>query len=377
MRILFVAGPSPATVFGLASLAGAARQAGHQVIVAGTEELVPHITGIGLAGAAVTPRTWESLIRTDRSGQPVPRMPRGVEPERRHHGGWFGRLAAESLPGLRELAARWRPDVVVGGSMSYAAPLLAAHLGVPYVRQAWDLYDTRGVDPYAAEELRPELDALGLGGLPGPELRVDVCPPSLRPPDADPAQSMRWIPYNRQLPLEPWMYARGDRPRVCVTSGSRETEANRDFLGRLVADLATFDAEILVAAPEEAAARLRETAGHRVRIGWMPLDVVAPTCDLIVHHGGGVTGMTALGAGAAQLLLPRWDIFASTMRRTAELGAARVLFPEDATPETVLGACRELLEESGPRKRSGDIAAEIAALPGPAEVVTVVERLVV
>ncbi|CAM5325365.1 hypothetical protein STANM337S_00849 [Streptomyces tanashiensis] len=374
MRILFVAGPSPATVFGLASLAVAARQAGHRVIVAGTEELVPHITGVGLPGAAVTPRTWESLIVTDRSGGAVPRMPRGVEPERRHHGGWFGRLAAESLHGLRELAAHWRPGLVVGGSMSYAAPLLAAELGVPYVRQAWDLYDTRGVDPYAAEELRPELAALGLDRLPEPDLRVDVCPPSLRPPDADPAQPMRWIPYNRQQELEPWMYGRGDRPRVCVTSGSRETEANRDFLGRLVADLAAFDAEILVAAPEEAAARLRETAG-RVRIGWMPLDVVAPTCDLLVHHGGGVTGMTALAAGTPQLLLSRWDIFASTMRRTAERGAARVLFPEETSPEAVLRACRELLEEPGPRKRSAEIAAEIAALPGPAEVVTALERL--
>ncbi len=376
MRTLFVAGPSPATVFGIAALAVAARQAGHQVIVAGTEELVPHITAIGLPGVAVTRRTWQGLITTDRSGAAVPRMPRGLTPERVHHGGWFGRLAAESLDGLRELAARWRPDLVVGGSMSYAAPLLAAHLGIPYVRQAWDLYDTRGVDPYAAEELRPELHALGLDGLPDPVLRVDVCPPGLRPPDADPAQPMRWIPYNRQEPLEPWMYTRGDRPRVCVTSGSRETEANRDFLGRLVADLAAFDAEILVAAPEAATSRLRESVG-RVRIGWMPLDVVAPTCDLVVHHGGGVTGMTALGAGAAQLLLPRWDIFASTMRRTAEQGAARVLFSEDATPEAVLSACRALLEEPGYRKRSGEIAAEIAALPAPAEVVGALERLAV
>lgn len=376
MRVLFVAGPSPATVFGLAALAVAVRQAGHQVIVAGTEELVPHITAIGLPGAAVTRRTWQGLITTDRSGAAVPRMPRGLTPERVHHGGWFGRLAAESLDGLRELAARWRPDLVVGGSMSYAAPLLTAHLKVPYVRQAWDLYDTRGVDPYAAEELRPELDALGLDGLPAPALRVDVCPPGLRPPDADPAQPMRWIPYNRQEPLEPWMYTRGDRPRVCVTSGSRETEANRDFLGRLVADLAAFDAEILVAAPEEATARLRASVG-RVRIGWMPLDVVASTCDLVVHHGGGVTGMTALGAGAAQLLLPRWDIFASTMRRTAEQGAARVLFPEEATPQAVLSACRVLLEEPGYRKRAGEIAAEIAALPAPAEVVGALERLAV
>ncbi|BBC30322.1 hypothetical protein SGFS_016160 [Streptomyces graminofaciens] len=375
MKVLFVAGPSPATVFGLASLASALRNAGHHVIMAATEELSSHVTGIGLPTVVVTDRTWQSLITTDRAGRPVPRMTRGVDSERRHHGGWFGRLAAESLPSLLEVSANWRPDLVVGGSMSYAAPLLAAHLGVPHVRQAWDTYDTRGVDAYAARELAPELDRLGMSELPEPELFIDVCPPSLRLPDAAPAQSMRWIPGNRQEPLEPWMYTRDDRPRVCVTSGSRETAANQDFLYRLVEDLATFDAEILVAAPEEAVSRLRGVTG-RVRAGWMPLDVVAPTCDLVVHHGGGVTGLTAMNAGVAQLLLPRWDIFAASMRRTAQYGAARVLFPEDADREALPKACHELLEDPVHRESARALAAEIASLPGPAEVADVLESLV-
>lgn len=374
MRVLFVAGPSPATVFGLASLAGALRNAGHHVMMAATEELAPHVTGIGLPTVTVTGRTWQSLIGTDRAGRPVPRMTRGVETERLHHGGWFGRLAAECLPALLEVSARWCPDLVVGGSMSYAAPLLAAHIGVPHVLQAWDTYDTRGVDGYAARELAPELQRLGMSELPVPQLFVDVCPPSLRLADAAPAQSMRWIPGNRQEPLEPWMYTRGDRPRVCVTSGSRETAANQDFLRRLVEDLATFDAEILVAAPEEAVSGLRGVT-DRVRVGWMPLDVVAPTCDLVVHHGGGVTGLTAMNAGVPQLLLPRWDIFAASMRRTAEYGAARVLFPEDADREALLKACHELLEDPGHREAARALAAEMSTLPGPAEVADVLETL--
>ncbi|MFF8957358.1 nucleotide disphospho-sugar-binding domain-containing protein [Streptomyces sp. NPDC014894] len=374
MRVLIVPGPSPATVFGLAPLANALRLAGHSVLLATTSELAPTVTGIGLPAVAVTDRSWQSLIVTDRAGAPVERMPRGTDPERLHHGGWFGRLAAASLPGLRETAAAWRPSLVVGGSMSYAAGLLAAELGVPCVRQSWDPYDTTGVDAYAAEELRPELDALGLPALPGPALAVDVCPPSLRPPAAPAALAMRWVPGNAQRPLEPWMFARGDRPRVCVTSGSRETEANQGFLLRLVEDLTTLDAEIVIAAPEEAAGRLRERFGE-VRVGWMPLDVVAPTCDLVIHHGGGVTGLTALVAGAPQLLLPRWDIFAESMGRMSESGAARVLYPEDVADDTLLKACGELLHDPAYGERARAVAAEIASLPAPAETARALESL--
>jgi hypothetical protein len=108
--------------------------------------------------------------------------------------------------------------------MIYAAPLLAAHLGVPNVRHTWDAVEVTEVDPGADQELAPELAALGLDRLPEPDLLLEVCPESLRPPVAPPARRtlpLRWISTNGQRRLEPWMYRTGDRPLVCVTAGSR------------------------------------------------------------------------------------------------------------------------------------------------------------
>jgi hypothetical protein len=75
----------------------------------------------------------------------------------RHMGASFARMAAASLDALLALAEDWRPDLVVGGAMSYAAPLLATHLRVPYVRHAWDTIPPTEIDPGAEEELQPEL----------------------------------------------------------------------------------------------------------------------------------------------------------------------------------------------------------------------------
>jgi glycosyltransferase len=52
--MLFVAAGSPATVFALAPLATAARNAGHQVVMAANDDMVPVITSSGLPGIATT-----------------------------------------------------------------------------------------------------------------------------------------------------------------------------------------------------------------------------------------------------------------------------------------------------------------------------------
>lgn len=375
MRVLFLAGPSPATIFALCSLATAMRNAGHEVFMAATEEMTPGVADAGFPAVSVTTVTLRSLISTDRAGNPVP-TPEGLEQEQRHSGGWWGRLAAASLDALLDLAADWRPDLVVGGTLCYAAPLLAAHLGVPHVRHAWDGSDPRPVDRYADEELRPELARLGLEHLPEPDLFIDTWPASVRASVSDRTQPMRWIPGNRQRRLERWMYTRGERRRVCVTAGNRVSlTESQDFLRTLVRDIAELDVDVLVAAPEDAAAEIgRGLPG--VHVGWLPLDVVGPTCDLVVHHGGGVTGMTTLNAGKPQLCLPQWAIHVDPVRAVAEYGAAITLAPGDATREAVAKACEELLTDPAYEERAHAAAQEIARMPAPAEVAGDLDGLV-
>jgi UDP:flavonoid glycosyltransferase YjiC (YdhE family) len=375
LRILFIAGGSPATVFALAPLAMSARNAGHQVFMASNEDMMPVTASIGLAGVPVTSRSVRYFMDNERAPGPDD----DVATHELSIATWFARMAAASMDALLVLAERWRPDLVVGGTLCYAAPLLAAHVGIPFVRQAWDTADASGVHAGAEEELRPLLARLGLTGLPEADLFIDICPPSLRPPGAGPARMMRFIPANQQRRVEPWMYTRPERSRVCVTSGSAVTrrrtyDQSYAFLRELSRSISLLDVETIVAAPEEVAVGLRPEL-RNVRAGWVPLDVVAPTCDLVVHHAGGVTGMTAMNAGVPQLLIPRGAAFVAPAQRVADFGAAITLPPGAQTPDRIAVACRELLSDPSYRARAQVLSQEIAALPPPAELVRALEKL--
>ena len=94
-------------------------------------------------------------------------------------GALFGVPAAARLRDLRQLAAEWRPDVVVHEPLDFSGPLLARELGVPSVLHGYgpmfSAYAEHGPVVAAAAgdtEVWPYL-------LDAPVL--DVCPPALRP----------------------------------------------------------------------------------------------------------------------------------------------------------------------------------------------------
>ncbi|QFZ19613.1 nucleotide disphospho-sugar-binding domain-containing protein [Saccharothrix syringae] len=374
MRVLFVTGGSPATVFPLTPLATAARNAGHEVFVASTDETMPAVAGAGLPGVPVSATPIRRYITTDRSGAPVEEPTDPLE-HMHYIGHGFGRLAAGCLDPLLELARHWRPDVVVGGMLCFAAQLLAHRLGVPCVRHSWDSGEPPVVDVAAEVELRPELERLGLDRIPAADLWIDICPPSVRPPDAGEAQPMRYVPCNLQRTLEPWMYRKAKSRRVLVTAGTKVARDNfYTYLVELVEKVRELDAEVVVAAPDRVADELTATLG--VPAGWLPMDVVARSCDLMVHHAGGGTALTGMAFAVPQLLIPNMPKLVGPSRRLADYGAARVLLPGEDTREAILAGCEALLTEPRYRERAADLAGEIAAMPSPVEVLSVLEKMV-
>src|SRR5215468_9545545 len=169
MKFLFTAGGSQAAVFGAAPLATAARNAGHEILLAADEPMLETAEAIGVPAVSITP-------------------------ERMRHG-QDSMTASARLDALLDLAEDWPPDLVVGG-LSHVPRLVATRLKVPYVRQVWYIGPMAEKDRIAEEELRPELERLGLAGLPEPALFIDVCPPSLRSSHTVDAQPMRWLPRN-------------------------------------------------------------------------------------------------------------------------------------------------------------------------------------
>ncbi|MFF8653977.1 nucleotide disphospho-sugar-binding domain-containing protein [Streptomyces huasconensis] len=376
MRLLFVTGPTPSNIFALAPLATAARDAGHQVLMSTVRERTSVVTGVGLPAIAATTTPLADLKATRRSGERE-HVPDDVDhPEFiRYTGRWFGRVAAESLVRLREVAAAWRPDVVIGGPHAYAAALLAHELSVPWVRHTWTALDTQGIHVGSEDELAPELARLGLDRIPPPALLIDNCPPSIRQADAAPAQQIRYVPINSQRVSEPWMYTRGERRRVCVTGGSMATRDNNfELIRSMVKNLLARGAEVVVPAPQETADALRAEFGD-IRAGWFPLDVVMPTCALIVHHAGGLTGLTATLSGVPQLLLPQEAKVRESARLVAQYGCAVSLLPDEATEGRVSEALEGLLHEPSYARRAHDLAREIGTMPPPAEVVGLVTSL--
>ncbi|MFF8608677.1 nucleotide disphospho-sugar-binding domain-containing protein [Streptomyces sp. NPDC015346] len=364
MKVLFIPGNSPYPIFSHAPLATAVRNAGHEVLMGGIDWVLPNIASVGLAPVKISPVSMEEVSAF------MGAMPDDPLEQLKAVGRVYAEIAVDSLEPLLDLADHWRPDLVVGGGMFYTAPLLAHHLGIPSVRLEWDRIDARAYDPGAEAVLAPVLGELGLDRVPGPDLWLDVCPPSLRPANPLPARPMRWIPGNPQKPLEPWMYTKGDRPRVYITAGTRlfSGEGLRD-MARSIAGLGV---EVVVGAPENVAAELRAELPD-VRIGWVPLDVLAPTCDVIVHHGGGGTDMTALNAGVPQLIAhPEYPTEAT--RKVAEFGAAILI--ESGPEQDITEACQKLLSDAGYRERAGLLSREIAELPLPGEIVGELEKLV-
>ncbi|MBT2368638.1 DUF1205 domain-containing protein [Streptomyces sp. ISL-10] len=375
MKIVFLTGGSPATVFALAPLASATRLAGHEVLVASPSDMTSYVLSTGLPSVAVTDGTMRDFMFQDADGRPVA-IPTAPDERLLFNGRGFGRLARACLPGLRSLAADWEPDLMVGGSLCYAAPVAAHELGAPWVRHTWDLGEPLDIDAGAASELAPELADAGLDGMPAADLWVDVCPPSLQISGPGPRQGMRFVPYNQRRPLEPWMRRRGERPRVCVTAGSRVSGQDEAAgLVALVRALSSLNVECVIAAPEAVADALGKAVPD-ARVGWFPLDTLLTTCDLIVHHGGGQTTLTALHAGVPQLLLPTIPKMVPPCRGVEERGAAITLPQDRQTVADIAQAAESLLTTPGPRAAAQKMRAEIAQQPSPAQVVEVLENLV-
>nr|WP_240979619.1 glycosyltransferase [Streptomyces sp. HNM0574] len=371
---MFVGGGSPATIFGIVPLATAVRNAGHQVFMAAPEEMAPVVSRSGLPALSVTPHDIWHYIGSDRAGNPatVPEEPRALM---EFIGSWFAHMGADGYASLKEITGNWRPDLVVGGTMSYAAPLTAARLGVPWVLQEWDASEWEWTDDGARRVLEPELRELGLPGIPEPDLRIGVAPPALAPPRPGPVQLMRWTPGNLQSSLEPWMYTRPARKRVCVTAGSRaSSDRNLEQLLWLADRLEGPDVEVVIPAPAEIADELRARRPG-VLTGWIPLDVLAHTCDALVHHAGGATTLTAVHAGVPQLIIPESKAFMPLAKRLEKLGAALALGPDEATDDEVVRSCRRLLDEPDFRRSAAALGGEMARLPAPADFVPQLEKL--
>ncbi|MBL7501038.1 DUF1205 domain-containing protein [Frankia sp. CNm7] len=380
MRVLFTTVPMHGHFYPMVPLAHAFRAAGHEVLVATPASLTDGVIAAGLPAALTGPELGiAQIMMIDREGRPVP--PALTPAEIMASGGRaWGRLAARTLPATTAIVEGWKPDLVVSEPSEFAGPLLAAKHGIPWVRHNWGVTSLPGSVPFTAEEMAGELAELGAAGLPKPDAVVKVCPPSLANDEDPDGLTVRYVPFNGPGVLPEWALEERAKPRVLLTFGSVVPQLRfKDFggiLAELAAGLPALGADIVVGADPAAASRLTDLPDGVRAVGWQPLNLALPACDLLVHHGGSGSMLTALALGTPQLALPQHsDQFVNSFA-LAGIGAGRMIMPDKLSVDAVLDQARELLADPGYREKSAAVAAEIAGQPSPAELVTTLAGLV-
>ncbi|MEV5374524.1 nucleotide disphospho-sugar-binding domain-containing protein [Streptomyces nondiastaticus] len=404
MRILITA-LAPSHLMGMVPFAWAARAAGHDVLAAGRAEVAATAQQAGLPAAGIRERQAPRPAPAGTAeGEPaLPRMARALSAEQ------LGRFAGHTwAPGghpwqqrvgrviddYLETARAWRPDVILCDPIEFAGLVTGALLDLPVVIHRWGGPDSMSAE--AIDRARSILDgpaaALGLrDGIPAPAMTLDPCPPSLRLDATTPVRSMRYVPYNGARLTPRWLRERPSRRRVCVTFGlfgSQAAVSGADFVqgedpAAQIAAIARAlesrpDLDVLVTAPEQVRRGLDRLPDGFDVVDHVPLGSALGHCDLVIHHGGTGTAMTAAALGVPQLVLPpEHPALADCARGVALRGVGRRLDGADrADPVALRAEITELLDRTVHREHAQRLAEEISAQPSPADLVPALEECV-
>jgi UDP:flavonoid glycosyltransferase YjiC (YdhE family) len=373
MRILFTTIPLAGHFFPLVPLAWACRAAGHEVLVATSDNYVPAVLRAGLPAVPLGPAVAQSDL--------IPPDGVGHSPRERSmmHGSAFGRIAGLNLPGADSLVESWQPAVVVAERAEYSGPVAAVSHELPFAMFHWGIPALAGFQIAAQGVLAAALAGRGLSGLPRPDAVLNPWPPSLWHSHAAGHQSVRHIPFAGDTPIPGWAFQPRTKPRICLTLGTVlphiEGERLPRIAGRLLESLAQLNAELILAADDSVVARWAPLPAAVRHAGRVPLAEAFRVCDGVIHHGGSGTTLTAFAAGIPQLVLPQFDDQIENAQAVADAGAGTYLTADALSLDEVIARASELIGSDSCAQGARQIAAEVAGQPSPAEVVGLLAKM--
>jgi UDP:flavonoid glycosyltransferase YjiC (YdhE family) len=352
----------PGHFFPLVPLAWAFRALGHDVLVATPDNFAAAVVRAGLPVVSCGPTT-NFVARAESGGS--------VEERRFANGRTFGEFAASSLPGTLDLVRTWRPDLVVSERAEFAGPIAARAHDVPAVEFQWSVATLGEYRTAASAVLGDALAGLELAALPEPARVVTSWPASLRKQHAADHIGMRHVPYNGDSAVPSWLWEPRTLPRICFTMGTvlphLDPERAADAVLPVLHKLSELDAEFVVAVDDKVADAWPDLPSAIRHRGRLPLSLVLPTCAVAIHHGGHGTALTALDAGASQLVLPVFDDQLDNADAVVRSGAGLSLSSAEMNPDAVVDRCAKLIEDGAFRVEAAVVAAEIASQPSPVE----------
>ncbi|GAA4203637.1 DUF1205 domain-containing protein [Streptosporangium oxazolinicum] len=393
MRVLFVTTNWGSHYYHLVPLVWAMRASGHEVYVSSEPSFTETIVRSGATAVPASRDVDQAGLRERVLADPPDwpeEAPEGVSDEE-WKGGWrdvsrrafpmFAALAGELADDLMRYARALRPDLIVYEPTSFVAPLVGAALGIPAVRHVLGvdvIYMARNIVPPL---LRPLAERLGVGDLGDVDIlgqaTIDNCPPSMQLPSEVNRIMTRFVPYNGPGAMPDWLLEPSPRRRVCVSWGLCASDRGRGFLvPELVKALSDLDAEIVVTLSAADRRNLREgELPDDVRVmEALPLHLLMPSCDVMLHQSGISTMLTALNYGVPQLVVPQMPDELMESRPLVAAGAGIAVAPE-ADLDTFTERVAELLTVPSYRDAAAGLREEIRRQPAPTEIVWELEAL--
>ncbi|EME57632.1 glycosyltransferase [Amycolatopsis decaplanina] len=375
MRVLFSTAPLYGHFFPLVPFAWAWRSAGHEVLVSTTRDFADTVISAGLPPVV----TATDIGRDDYARSAVRSSTLSdVDTAIRASGRGWGELAGRMIGNMIEAVDRCEPDLVISEPCEFAGRIAATQAGIPWIKHNWGLAVSPLFD-IGAEERLPEYRAVeGLAPAQPPAEVIYTCPASVQHPGVSDGLTMRYLPYSGTAILPDWVLSVPRKPRACVTFGSLLPRYGgtgpRRLIPELIDELRELGMEVVLAVDERNLGSYETSQAGVLHAGWLPLDQVLPRCDLVVHHGGSGTAMTASTCGVPQLILPQATDQFGTADRLAARGVALRLAPDETSGTAVRDALRTLIFEPAFAAEARTLADEYARLVDPASVVNTLAR---
>jgi MGT family glycosyltransferase len=171
-----------------------------------------------------------------------------------------------------------------------------------------------------------------------------------------------------------WIDRLPDRPTIYVTLGTVRNPLS--IFRVLLAALAKVDCNVLATVgPDNDPAALEPLPENAIVERYVPQSFLLPHSSAVIAHGGSGSILAAFAEGLPTLLVPQGADQFENAAQCAALGAGLVLMPGEVNEEAVRAAVVALLEEPSYRKSAAVLAAEIAAMPHPRELVPMLAGL--
>jgi UDP:flavonoid glycosyltransferase YjiC (YdhE family) len=364
MRMLFVSGALYGHVNTMLPLAGAALNAGHDVVVATGPDLVAHVQRHGF-------EAWGVGLRHAEAGgsRQVSWL------------AYFEATAQKRLADLVPRALRWQPDWVVHEETALCGPVLAAlcgaahgvhGLGVMPPPQVW------GPFAQAVDRLASAWHIASISRAVREATYLHVCPPSLALAGDAIWRNVQPLRHSAGLPTEsdalpPALDALPYRDTIHLTLGTVFNEAV-DVLDAAIRGIRPLPFNLVVTAgPGVDPHRFGPQPEHVLIAPYLPHTLLLPRCRAVVSQGGAGIMIGALAHGLPQLVLPQGGDQAMNAEACVRSGAGLALAPAQVSPRAITQAVQRLLAEPSITLAARAISAEVREMPGAD---TVLEHMV-